>query len=107
MPGILTAVLVAIVMTAIVGLLVWSIVSTLERHEGWLTGARRASRRYRVAEVKATGPGPRVTYYLPFMHVGDPRGVPHRPLSPEGERQVRDELSLLLAQLAEHRSLVR
>jgi hypothetical protein len=49
---ILNAVLVALVLTAVVGILAWGIVSSIDRTDGRAARSRRARRRRRIAELK-------------------------------------------------------
>ena len=49
---ILNAVLVAMVLTAVVGILAWGIVSSIDRTDGRAARSRRARRRRHVAELK-------------------------------------------------------
>jgi hypothetical protein len=101
---ILNVVLATAVVAAIVGLLAWSVVSSMDRTAGWRTLSLRASRQ-RAGAVTANQDGRQMTVHMPFMSTGDLSHLSHGRLTPEDERQVRAELSLLVKQLAERKSV--
>ncbi len=82
---ILNVAFVAIVVAGTVGLLGWSIVSSMHRREIRRTHSRRTSRAYRLPELTSDVTEREYTIFVPLSHLDDPvltdrvddaRGVP-------------------------------
>jgi hypothetical protein len=82
---ILTIALVAIVVAGMIGLLAWSIVSSINRRELERPRSRRTSRAYRMPELTSDVVERELTIFVPVSHLDDPdlasrvddaRGVP-------------------------------
>ncbi|HYB28834.1 MAG TPA: hypothetical protein VEF89_19635 [Solirubrobacteraceae bacterium] len=103
----MNAVLVTAVIVAIVGLLAWSIVASMDLPIGRRTLSLRAIRAQRPGAVPANEGGRQMTVHVPFTSVGDLSHLSHGRLTPEDERQVREEPSPLLKQIAQRKSVSR
>jgi hypothetical protein len=101
---ILNVVLATFVVVAIVGLCAWSVVSSMTEPQGRRMLSLGASRQ-RAGAVTANQDGRQMTVHMPFVSTGDLSHLSHGRLTPEDERQVRAELSLLVKQLAERKSV--
>ncbi|HUA46660.1 MAG TPA: hypothetical protein VMA77_15620 [Solirubrobacteraceae bacterium] len=101
----MNVVLVTAVVVAIVGLCAWSIVSSMSRPAGRRMLSLHARRSQRAGGVTANDGGRQMTVHMPSVNIGDLNLLSHGRLTAEDERQVRDELSLLVKQVAEQKSV--